>query len=868
MPDIYSFNDKGCTNDKDVWARSGRRGVRAFELAEMNLPIVPGFVIDSRLTPKMEGLDLKSMIGEGIKNIEDGIGRKYGDASNPLLLKLVCSSNLKLPIYPTVFNVGLSPANVDGFAKIIGEKAAWFEYGYLLRTAGVKLFDLTHKQFDEIAAKHSQDEAGNKACALEFLELVGKDKVPDDPLDQLEALIKSAAKRYHDPELDEDDSMAVMIQGMVFGNVGEECSVGNYYTRDIISGDDKLQGRFLYNSYTLMGEEGEDIHTLGPAYLEELKKIGKSVERKFREIREVKFIVENKKLWLINQTPVDRSSTQSQIRTLLDLMKEGSVEERWVVEQIPPGQLATLLHPIIDEKSISGMKVVPGGLSGSPGAAVGRVFFSADKVMEAHRDALLKGEDTRLILCVESSFAEDVKAIEVGQGVISVEGGYSSHAPVVARSMGKVCMVIPSMKIDGDKFELDGQVVNEGDYVTMDVPVYQPPSIVLGKADLINPDIQTNGLVEFISIIKKFISKDFVVRANADLGRDAKVAQTMGAYGIGLCRTEHMFFAEERINHFREMILSSDYEERVKCLDNLRDMQIQDFHDLFSTMSPHPVTIRLLDAPLHEFLPRSDDIFANYCEFLQGKGVTPDEKDLKERIERLHEFNPMMGHRGCRVGVSYPEIYEMQVRAIFAAALKLKDEGKDIVPEIMIPLVMTPTELTFIINGKRIEGKHIKGIRDIAEESFKKNGEVLPYKIGTMIELPAAALLSDEISRYAEFFSFGTNDLTQTTNGLSRDDANSFFPVYTEFDLLPNNPFQVLGQPVKELIKISSTRGRMTRPDIKLGLCGEHGADPANIDFCMEAGLDYVSSSPYSVPIALLAVAQLNIKKEDEAKKG
>lgn len=478
--------------------------------------------------------------------------------------------------------------------------------------------------------------------------------------------------------------------------------------------------------------------------------------------------------------------------------------------------------------------------------------------MEAHRDALLKGEDTRLILVVEASFAEDVKAIEVGQGVISVEGGYSSHAPVVARSMGKVCLVVPKMRIEGNQFTLDGNVVKEGDYVTLDCPVYREPALILGKADLINPDIHKNGLVEFISVIKKFVTKDFVVRANADLGRDAKVAMTMGAYGIGLCRTEHMFFADDRINRFREMILASELEPRVAALNDLRGLQAQDFYELFTTMAPHEVTIRLLDAPLHEFLPRSDDVFESYCAYLKNKGVEPDRTLLKDRIERLHEFNPMMGHRGCRVGISYPEIYEMQVRAIFEAAKRLQAEGKEVVPEIMIPLVMTPSELTFIKNGKRIEGKYIKGIRDIAREVDPN----LHYKVGTMVELPAAALLSDELARYAEFFSYGTNDLTQTTNGLSRDDANSFFPTYTEFDILPNNPFQVLGQPVKELINISAQRGRLTRPDIKLGLCGEHGADPANIEFCRNAGLDYVSCSPYSVPIALLAVAQMNIKSK------
>jgi len=816
--------------------------------------------VDSRLTPKLESMDLKSIMKESVEQIEASIGRKYGDPKNPLLLKIVCISNLSLPIYPTVFNVGLSPVTIQGFIEFLGEKAAWFEYCYLIRTAGVKIFDIPDAKFAEIEKKHPPTPEGMKACATEMVELVGRDKIPDDPMQQLETLMKHAAKRFYDPDLDEDDNVALMVQGIVFGNMGEDSSFGMVLTRDIVSGEDKLSGSFLFNSYTL-DKSGKPIQDLSASYLEELKKIAKSVERKFREIREIKFIVEKKQLWLINQTVVDNKSTQAHLRTLLDLMKANDVEEKWVVQQIPPGQLASLLHPVVDQASVASLPSASGGMTGSPGAAVGRVYFSADKVMEAHRDAMLKGEDTRCILAVESSFAEDVKAIEVGQGVISVEGGYSSHAPVVARSLGKMSILNKEIKMGEGYFELNGMRVKEGDYVTMDCPVYKKPTIYAGKAKLINPDIHSNGLTEFIALMHKFIPPDFVVRANADLGRDAKVARTMGAFGIGLCRTEHMFFQDDRIHKFREMILAKDYEERIKALNDLRPVQRADFYDLFKEMAPHAVTIRLLDAPLHEFLPRNDDAFADYCAYLKKKGVNPDEKELRERIDTLHEFNQMLGHRGCRVAITYPEIYQTQVRGIFEAACQLQKEGTKIVPEIMIPIVMNPNELTFIKNGKKIEGKIITGIRDTAREVFKEFGIELEYKVGTMIELPAAALISDELARYAEFFSYGTNDLTQTTFGLSRDDVNSFFPAYTEFDILPNNPFQVLGQPVKELVKISATRGKLTRPDLKLGLCGEHGADPANIQFCREAGLHYVSCSPYSVPIALLAVAQMHLKE-------
>ncbi len=861
MSRIYVFQGKGEKYSEDVYERVGRRGRRMLELTEMQIPVVPGFIIDSQYTPYLITDDFSSMLREGLKYIEEGVGRKFADPLNPLLLKVVVSSNLSLPLYPTVFNIGLSPLTVQGFANLIGEKSAWFEYGYLIRTIGTKILDLEHERFDDIIAKYDDTPEGIKQAALEMLDLVGKHNVPDDPYQQLFLVIRNLAKRYYDPELDKEDPPAMLIQGMVFGNLGEDSAVGMYYTRDIITGEDKLQGSYLLNRYTL-DKEGISIEQLDEKYLSELKRIGKAIERKFKEIREIKFIIEKKKLWIINQTEVDKKSTQAHIRTLLDLLKENIIKEDWLIEQIPPGQLATLLHAVVDEKSLEGKPAIRGGLTGAPGAAVGRVYFDADRLMEAHREAILKGEDTRMILCVPASFAEDVKAIEVGVGVLSSEGGYSSHAPVVARSLGKVSIVHPEIKIGQNYFEYNGYRVNEGDYITLDAPVYKDPTIYLGKAKLISPDIQTNGLLEFINVVKKFITKDFVVRANADLGRDAKVAKMMGAYGIGLCRTEHMFFDAQRINKFREMILSKSYEERIRCLEELRPLQRDDFYELFKIMAPYPVTIRLLDAPLHEFLPRNEDTFKEYIEYLKQKGIQPDEKEIRERIERLHEFNPMLGHRGCRVAITYPEIYETQVKAIFEAAVRLKKEGIEVEPEIMIPIVMNTSELKFIKNGKQIEGSYIRGIRDVAEQIFKQEGIRIKYKVGTMIELPAAALQSHEIAQYAEFFSYGTNDLTQTTYGLSRDDINSFFPAYTLYDLLPSNPFQVLGEPVKELILLSAERGRLTRPNLKLGLCGEHGADPANIPFCMdEAKLDYVSVSPYGIPIALLAVAQHNLKK-------
>ena len=859
--EIHNFSRKGCVTDKNIWECCGKRGQKAFELASLNFPIVPGFVIDAKSSTQLGNANIADALILGLSDIEAEIGRKFGDSENPLLLKIICNSNLTLSIYPTVFNVGLSPVTIPGFAKMLGgdEQKAWFEYSYLLRTAGIKLYGISAEKFKQIEAANGKDIEGQKACAKQMKALIGADKMSDDPHKQLEMLLKIAAKRYYDPDLDEKDNVALMVQAMVFGNLSDKDLVGVYHTRNIITGETKLSGHFQRKAYTLEKKENE-INSLDAVHLKKLKEIAKLLESRFHELREIKFIVEREKLWLINQTSEDKKSTQAHIRTLLDLLNDRVVQPEWLVKQIQPGQLVALLHPIVDENSLKGINSVGGGLSGSPGAAVGKVYFSADRLMEAYREALQKGGDSRLILCVESSFAEDVKAIEIGQGVIAVEGGYSSHAPVVARSMGKVAMINPDIRIGKNQFSLGGVTVKEKDYITLDVPVYKPPTIYLGKGELINPDIDKNGLVEFVNIAKKYVKPDFVVRANADLGRDAKVAKKMGAYGIGLCRTEHMFFAEDRIMRFREMILANSTEERIKCLTDLQPVQRKDFQELFETMAPHPVTIRLLDAPLHEFLPRSESVFEEYCRYLTAKGLQPDREDLKERIERLDEFNPMLGHRGCRVAITYPEIYEMQVRAILEAAANLSKKNIEVLPEIMIPLVMDANELNMIRNGKRIEGKSIQGIVDIAEDVFKKEGKKIDYKIGTMVELPAAALLSGDLARYAEFFSYGTNDLTQTTNGLSRDDINSFFPAYTEYDLLAHNPFQVLGRPVKELIGISSSRARLTRPNIKLGLCGEHGADPMNIQFCKNAGLQYVSCSSYSVPIAILAVAQGNLE--------
>ncbi len=495
-----------------------------------------------------------------------------------------------------------------------------------------------------------------------------------------------------------------------------------------------------------------------------------------------------------------------------------------------------------------------GGISGAPGAAAGRVYFSADALLEAKALARQRGEDTRCILVLPAAFAGDVKGIEAAAGVLTAQGGYAAHASVVARQYGKVSLVAPEISITDKTAILGSLSFSEGDPITLDVPYDAESSVYQGIAEISEPNITGSALLDFIALAKG-LTKNFQIRANAETPEDAEKALSLGAEGIGLCRTEHMFFKPERINTFRELILSESGGARDKALEKLRAMQGDDFYRIFKIMAGKHVTIRLLDAPLHEFMPRSDADITSYIDHISASGETVVTRDeILARIETLRECNPMLGHRGCRIAVSYPEIYAMQVRAIFEAVHKIQDEKLDVRPEIMVPLVMNAAELKLIAYGKRVEGAGYAGIADI--EEFRN------CPIGAMIELPAAALGAGDIARYAQFFSFGTNDLTQTTLGLSRDDAAAFLPAYSHYDLLEGNPFRVLDERVQELIALAVDRGRLTRPDLVCGLCGEQGADPAAIRFCMDTGINYVSCSPYAVPAAILAAAQIQAEKE------
>ncbi|MDR0656211.1 MAG: pyruvate, phosphate dikinase [Treponema sp.] len=871
----------------------GIRGRQLNEFAELGFPILPGIILDTALASGIDGKAIKKDIMSLLDKCADLVGKKYGDAQNPMLLKFVISSNLAVTTYPALHNFGLVKPTIEGFANWVGKDFAAHEVLFLVRgmlkiEERIKELEGKDGEQKEIIAcgktlnrmlgiSGPSNELGEKEKPIKIT------KSADDYMDEYAhyfpqgffdsaenqiVLTMTEISRMLAMDDQNDNDTALVIQPMVYGNYGKDSCSGDFFSRNVVTGQKKLQGEFFRGKFNEAGgASGQSIEKIGDKHLKDLQKIAWTLEDRFKEIRQVRFTVENGKLWLIEQRLIDQKSTQADIKLLLDLEDRKIVDKAYVVKAIEPPRLNEILHPVIDPASVKTLKSYSGGIAGAPGAAIGRAYFTTDSLLEARKLALQKGEDARFILVAISSFAEDVKAIEVSTGVLTAEGGYSAHASVVARQYGKVSLVTPGMKIKSRVASIGNITFKEGDYITLNVPYYGEPSVFLGTAKLIEPDPKESGLLDFIALSKSFL-KNFHVRCNADTPRDAALALSFGAEGVGLCRTEHMFFKAERIMVFRDMILSDNPDERKKALAKLQVMQTEDFYGILKVMEGKEVTIRLLDAPLHEFMPQNDESLAEYIRHVEKtKKQKFSKSEIVGRIEALHEFNPMLGHRGCRIAVSYPEIYAMQVRAIFDAAYKLRDEKVDVHPEIMVPIVMNASELKLIAYGKKIEGSSYTGIVDIEEALREEKGSApVEFQIGTMIELPAAALGAGDIAKYGRFFSFGTNDLTQTTLGISRDDFTAFMPDYTLFDLILGNPFSNLDPRVKELIALAVQRGRLTRPDLVCGLCGEHGANPGNVRFCMDAGLNYVSCSPYSVPIALLAVAQTELENAEAGK--
>lgn len=879
---IHYFSQSDHIKKADVIEKIGLRGKQANEFSMLDLPILPGFIIDSDVACYLEDYSIPDYLKTYFKKLAKETNKDFGNPENPMLAKLVISPNLVIANYPTLHNFGLTDDTISGFKNFVGENFAYHEVQFLIKgmlEVECRIAEFENREKDTETFK-KQLEAVNEQIdkevsvedrkkAIEEFKKYLPDNFFTDAYTQMDISLKRISKLLLLDEMVDDDA-AILVQPMVYGNYGKDSASGFFNTRDIVTGEKKLQGSFFENKFDTYGLEGKDINKISKKFHTELKKIAQIVEDQFKEIRQIRFTIENEKVWLIDQRPLMTKSTQSDIQTLLDLNKRKIIDDKYAIKAIKPDQLTEILHPIVDLSSVKSLKKLEGGIAGAPGAAIGRVFFTTDGLLEARKNAVMKGEDKRFILCMPATYAEDVKAIEVATGVLSSEGGYSAHASVVARQYGKVSLVKRDMKIRGKKAIIDNVTVKEGDYITLNVPNYGDPQIYMGQSKLIEPDPKTSGLLDYIEIIKKFV-KDFHVRVNADTPRSASLALEFGAEGIGLCRTEHMFFDEKRINVFREMIISNTQEKRGRVLKKLKNMQKTDFYKILKIMEGREVTIRLLDAPLHEFLPQNNDELNSFMDYLKKqKGQEKTSKsEISSIIDSLSEINPMLGHRGCRIAVSYPEIYEMQIQALFEAVYTLQKEGIEAKPEIMIPLIMNENELKMIIHGKKIEGRYYKGILDVEQEvreSYKT--KQADFKLGTMIELPVAALGAGEIAKYAQFFSFGTNDLTQTTIGISRDDINSFLPDYTQLDVIDSNPFQILNTHVKELISTAVRRGMMTRPDLKKGLCGEHGAIPDNIAFCRSIGLDYVSCSTYSVPIANLAIAQLEIADAENGEKG
>lgn len=852
----------------------GIRARLALELAEKDIPVLPGFVFDSDISDMIEEVDYDKDLKKYLDMFADALGKKFGDPEHPLLLKFVISPNMAIAQYPMLHNIGLAKDTIDGFANKVGAIFTSNELLFLMQ--GVLKIDKAIAEIDdnkkrlkeidtcisEISVCSKQKEKNDKpAEIIAKFEKYMPEGFFDSAIDQACIVLEMISELLYIDEQNDNDT-AILIHPMVYGNYAKNSCSGSIMTRNVITGDKKIQGQFYFDAYNELFTPGKDISKIEEKYFKQLTKISAQLEDEFKDIRQVRFTVENGKLWVIEQKSVEKRSTASQLTLYFDLLKRKLIDDKTLLQAFKPSQLSELLHPVLDTTSLKGLQCSEGGIAGAPGAAVGRVYFSTDDLIEAQRLAKQKSEDDRCILLMCATYAGDVKAIEQATGVLSNEGGYSAHASVVARQYGKISLVRPDMKIMGKKAKIGDMVINSGDYITLNVPFYGTPTIYKGEAKLVQPNPDKLGLFDMVNVCKKYLG-DFTVRANADSPKDAELALKFGADGVGLCRTEHMFFAEDRINVFRSMILADSADERKKMLSQLKKIQTKDFYGILKVMAGKHVTIRLLDSPFHEFLPHNETEMNGLLAHLKKNGVKITKPELEARVDALAESNPMLGHRGCRIAVSYPEIYEMQTQAIFEAACKLKKEKVAVAPEVMVPIIMNSSELKLIVYGKKIEGNSYKGLIDIADDVIKASGvKDLDYKIGTMIELPAAAVGAGEIARYAQFFSFGTNDLTQTTLGLSRDDFNTFMPDYTMFDLIDGNPFAILDTRVKELIQIAAERGHSARPDLKIGLCGEHGARPENIKFCMQTGLNYVSCSAYSVPIALLGVAQINLGVE------
>ena len=882
---IFNFNSKELKKIKHPKNVLGGKGANLAEMGRMGLPVPPGFTISTNVcelfyeNKKKLNSKIINQIKSELKIIEKGVKKKFGDLKNPLLLSVRSGARVSMPgMMDTILNLGLNDKTVSALSnKTLNDRFAKDSYRRFIQMYGNVVMGVESHYFEELIENYKLtkgvlldtdlDESDWDGLINDFKKII-KDKTkknfPQDVYEQLFGAISAVflswesnrAKVYRKlNQIPVEWGTAVNVQSMVFGNMGDDCATGVVFTRNPSDGSNDIYGEYLINA------QGEDVvaGTRTPQYItkkarkkanvkdlsmqesmpkvyKELAKILKKLEKHYKDMQDVEFTVENNKLWIL-QTRSGKRTSKSAVKIAVDMVKEKLISKNDAVLRVDPNSLDTLLHPTLDEKS--SIEVIANGLPASPGAASGKVVFTSEEA-ERLNDMM---QDTILVR-VETS-PEDIQGMHAAKGILTARGGMTSHAAVVARGMGRPCVSGSSeidINYDQKTFKTSSTEIKEGDIITIDGSTGR---IILGSVPTVKPEISGDfsKLMSWADNIRKL-----KVRTNSETPFDTKTARDFGAEGIGLCRTEHMFFDEERILSVREMILSKTSEDRAKALEKLLPHQKKDFMKIFRIMHGLPVTVRLLDPPLHEFLPRSEKEITEVANV-----VGTDLKDVQTRIEELHEQNPMLGHRGCRLGISFPEIYEMQCRAIFEALSELKkNKEKFAFPEIMIPLVSTEAEI------KIMKDLVIR----VAGKVEKENKIKVDYLVGTMIELPRAAIKAKDIAKHAEFFSFGTNDLTQTTFGISRDDSGKFLNDYIENKIFTIDPFISIDEGVEDLIEIAVIKGKKQNKKIKLGICGEHGGDPKSIYFCSKVGLNYVSCSPYRVPIARLAAAQAELKKK------
>ena len=882
---VYKFGDgkaEGHASDRNLL---GGKGANLAEMSSIGIPVPPGFTVTTEVCTyfyengKTFPADLKEQVKDGVAHCEAIVGRKFADPENPLLFSVRSGARVSMPgMMDTVLNLGLNDETVKGLAKASGnERFAYDSYRRFIQMYSNVVLNMDHHDFEH-ALENMKNAKGYKSdveltvddlkALIEEYKKIGAaagKPVPQDPEQQLWGgigavfnswMVDRAIYYRKLNNIPESWGTAVNVQTMVFGNSGDNSATGVCFSRDPSTGRNVFYGEYLKNAQgedVVAGirtpqqmskegkkERGSDLPCLEeemPELYKQLCDIRETLEKHYRDMQDMEFTIQDGKLYML-QTRNGKRTGAAALKIAVDMVNEGLIDKKTAITRVEPQQLDALLHPTLDPKAKKAAKVLTSALPASPGAAVGKVVFSAD---DAEKWA---EEGEKVVLVRIETSPEDIHGMHVSQGILTARGGMTSHAAVVARGMGTpaVCGA-GDVKIDyaAKQFKVGDTVVKEGDVITLDGSTGE---VILGAVATKEPELVGDfgllmGWADEIRTLK--------VRTNADTPHDAEVARKFGAEGIGLCRTEHMFFDPNRIAHMREMIIASNEADRRAALAKLLPYQRDDFKGLFIAMDGLHVTIRLLDPPLHEFLPQKEN---EQREIAKELGVDVDV--IKTRVAQLHEANPMLGHRGCRLGVTYPEIYEMQAQAIFEAAVEASKElGKQVEPEVMIPLVGTKKELVLMKAA----------VDKMAEEVMTKAGKKFNYTVGTMIELPRAALTADKIAETAEFFSFGTNDLTQTTLGMSRDDAGAFLPEYVRKGIYARDPFASIDEEgVGEMVRIAVEKGRKTRPNIKLGICGEHGGDPATIDFCHRVGLTYVSCSPYRVPIARLAAAQAAVK--------